>query len=104
VSPASSGALSLSLPVSVTMDDASVALRSIETALSGGGALEIDAAALAEVDTAAVALLLQAQRLAKARGVAVTLVNPPDKLLALARLYGVESLLGAGPAGSAKPA
>jgi phospholipid transport system transporter-binding protein len=93
----------VALPASVTMDDASAALRSIESALSeaGGGGIQIDAAALSEVDTAAVALLLQAQRLTRSRGQAATLVNPPDKLLALARLYGVESLLGGVAAGSA---
>ena len=71
---------SVALPASVTMHDAS---------------------ALTDVDTAAVALLLQARRLAQASGSAVTLANAPDKLVALARLYGVESLLDVGAAGSA---
>ena len=93
---------SVALPASVTMHDASAALRSIETALAAGsGPLEIDASALTDVDTAAVALLLQARRLAQASGSAVTLANAPDKLVALARLYGVESLLDVGAAGSA---
>ncbi len=93
---------SVTLPASVTMHDASAALRSIQAALAAGdGRLEIDASALAEVDTAAVALLLHARRLAQARGGSLTLTHAPEKLMALARLYGVESLLEVGGAGSA---
>ncbi|MBP6252270.1 MAG: STAS domain-containing protein [Rubrivivax sp.] len=87
----------VTLPASVTMHDASAALRSIEAALAAGdGRLEIDASALAEADTAAVALLLHARRLAQARGGSVTLTHAPERLVALARLYGVASLLDAG--------
>lgn len=86
----------LALPASVTMGDASQALRAVEAALAAGSPLEVDASALADVDTAAVALLLQAQRLAQARGSAFTLRGAPPKLVALARLYGVASLLGPG--------
>lgn len=94
----------VALPASVTMDDASAALRAIEAslaALRSGGDLAIDASALHEVDTAAVALLLQARRLAQARGVGFALHGAPPKLVALARLYGVESLLDGSGAGSA---
>lgn len=83
----------VALPASVTMDDASRALRAIEAALASGGDLAVDASALQEVDTAAVALLLQARRLAQARGVGFALTGAPPKLVALAKLYGVESLL-----------
>ena len=83
----------VALPVSVTMGDASAALRTIEAALAAGGDLALDASALQNVDTAAVALLLQARRLAQARGVGFSLRNAPPKLVALARLYGVASLL-----------
>ncbi|RVT54443.1 STAS domain-containing protein [Rubrivivax albus] len=94
---------SVTLPASVTMDDASVALRAIEASLAAGGDLAVDASALQEVDTAAVALLLQARRLAQARGVGFTLAGAPPKLMALAKLYGVGSLLdgNGGGAGSA---
>lgn len=98
-----SAAPAVALPASVTMDDASVALRAIESALAAGGGdtLQIDASALADVDTAAVALLLHARRLAQARGGSVVLRHVPERLIALARLYGVESLLDVGGAGSA---
>lgn len=83
----------VALPASVTMGDASVALRAIEAALAVGGDLALDASALQNVDTSAVALLLQARRLAQARGVGFSLHGAPPKLVALARLYGVASLL-----------
>ncbi len=83
------------LPAAVTMQNASAALRSVEAALAQGGDLVVDASALAELDTSAVALLLQARRLAQARGVGFSLQAPPAKLSALAQLYGVEPLLSA---------
>ena len=83
----------LCLPAQVTMDDASAALREVQAALGrGDGPLRIDASALDELDTAAVALLLHARRLAGARG--FELIGAPAKLTDLARLYGVDSLLG----------
>lgn len=86
----------VALPASVTMQDATAALRAVEAALAAGsGPLAIDASAVAEVDSAAVALLLQAQRLARACGRTVALQGAPAKLVALAELYGVGSLLGA---------
>ena len=83
------------LPAAVTMQNASAALRSVEAAVAQGGELVVDASALAELDTSAVALLLQARRLAKAKGLAFRLQAPPAQLTALAQLYGVEPLLSA---------
>lgn len=85
----------VALPAAVTMQNASAALRSVEAALAQGGDLVVDASALAELDTSAVALLLQARRLAQGRGVGFRLQAPPAKLSALAQLYGVEPLLSA---------
>jgi phospholipid transport system transporter-binding protein len=82
------------LPATVTLQQATAALRGIEAALAQGDGLTLDASALTELDSSAVALLLQAQRLARARGVQVVLQGAPEKLRALAALYGVESLLG----------
>jgi phospholipid transport system transporter-binding protein len=83
------------LPASVTLKEVSAVLRTVEAALAGpaDGPLRVDASAVAELDTSAVSLLLQAQRLAMAAGRTFELVAPPDKLVALARLYGVASLL-----------
>lgn len=53
----------------------------------------IDAAALRDFDTSAVALLLEASRRARVRGVQLQVLNAPDKLRELARLYGVDGLL-----------
>lgn len=74
----------------------SLALESaIDAAIAAAGAdgLCIDASALSEFDTAAVALLLHAQRAARARGLPLQLAGAPARLHDLARLYGVEELL-----------
>jgi phospholipid transport system transporter-binding protein len=93
-----SAGAAVALPASVTMEDASAVLRTVEAALAAGGSgpLRVDASALDELDTAAIALLLQARRLAAARGRGFELVGAPDKLNALAQLYGVEPLLSSG--------
>jgi phospholipid transport system transporter-binding protein len=61
--------------------------------------LTIDFAQVSHVDSAAVALLLEWLRRAKARGKTLAFVNLPANLLALARLYGVAELIQ--PAASA---
>lgn len=95
----------LALPATVTLQEAPALLRTLEAAVAAGsGPLQLDASALADLDTSAVALALQAQRLAGARGRAFELLAPPPKLVALARLYGVESLLSIAPAGAAPAA
>lgn len=81
------------LPERVTMQHASAALRLVEAALAEGGTLTVDASGVVDLDTSAVALLLQARRLAQARGVGFALAGAPPKLSTLAALYGVESLL-----------
>jgi len=93
----------VALPAQVTMADASAALRTLEAALaSGTGPLQVDASGLVELDSAAVSLLLHVQRLAAARGRSMVLQSPPPKLVALAELYGVASLLSL-PAAAAVP-
>jgi len=53
----------------------------------------IDASALKDFDTSAVALLLEARRRAQARGVKLVVRGAPPKLVELARLYDVDELL-----------
>jgi len=53
----------------------------------------IDASALKDFDTSALALLLEARRRAEARGAQLSVRGAPPKLVELARLYGVEGLL-----------
>ena len=55
-----------------------------------------DLTSVAEVDTAAVALLLEWQRQAIARGGRLRLAGVPADVASLARLYGVDGLLGLG--------
>ncbi len=55
--------------------------------------LTIDFSAITEVDSSAVALLLEWRREAARRGKMLQFVNLPANLLALADLYGVSGLL-----------
>ncbi len=85
----------MKLPPTLTLDGAAAALEALRSAAaSGQGALAIDASALTAFDTAALALLLQAKRLAQAAGRGFELRGAPSKLQQLAQLYGVHELLG----------
>jgi len=57
-----------------------------------GGAV-IDASGLQQFDSAVLAVLLECQRIAQAWGKGFAVRNAPAKLLALARMYGVDALL-----------
>jgi len=57
------------------------------------GEFEFDLSAVTEVDSAAVALLLEWQRQAVARGRRLALRGVPADVVSLARLYGVDALL-----------
>lgn len=59
-----------------------------------GGDLGVDLADVTEVDSAGVAMLLAWQREAAVRGGTLALTHIPPALASLARLYGVDSLLG----------
>lgn len=86
----------MQLPATATLQETSALVRSVESALAGaapGATLDIDAGALASFDTSVIALLLHARRLAQAAGRGFVVSRAPDKLVQLARLYGVESLL-----------
>ena len=78
----------MQLPATATLAEAGLLLAQLD-----GSVDEIDAAALQAFDTSAVALLLEAQRRAKARGAVLVVRNAPAKLVELARLYGVDGLL-----------
>jgi phospholipid transport system transporter-binding protein len=53
----------------------------------------VDASGLQQFDSAALAVLLECQRLALAWGKGFAVRNAPPKLAELARLYGVDALL-----------
>ena len=87
----------MQLPVSLTIESAAGTLNRMSQAVLGGtdGVVVVDAGPLESFDTAAVAVLLELRRrLAKTnRGLAV--VNQPEHLVDLIRLYGVGELLAA---------
>ena len=88
----------IALPARVTMNDARATLAQLQPLLQAADAPVIDASALVDLDTAAIALLLDCRRQAQARGRQLQVVGAPAKLGQLARLYGVEDLLGIQPA------
>jgi len=68
-----------------------VLLEGLATIANGDFA--VDLAAVTEVDTAAIALLLEWQRQAVARGGRLVFSSVPADIDSLARLYGVDRLL-----------
>ncbi len=88
------------LPETLTLAEARQTAAALETAIAGtdaGQTLQVDCGGLRVLDSAALSVLLQAQRVARARGRLLRLHKPPPKLQALAGLYGVQDLLGLGP-------
>jgi len=91
----------LTLPATVTLAQASAVLRDIQAQPPGpGGSLSLDASALQAFDTSALAVLLEARRIAIARGGALQISGAPRKLAALAALYGVDGLLSLSSSGA----
>ncbi len=60
-----------------------------------GAQVTVDLAAVTEVDSSALSLLLEWRREAGRKGRAVRFLNLPANLKSLAELYGVTDLLGA---------
>jgi phospholipid transport system transporter-binding protein len=89
----------LVLPQSVTTQDARDTQRMLSQALQNEVKTQnepqvtVDASALQQFDSAALAVLLECQRLATAWGKGFVVRNAPKKLAELARLYGVDALL-----------
>ena len=82
----------MKLPPELTLAQAASAWQALP---ADGSARVVDATALREFDTAALALLLQARRLAQAGGSpGFEVQGAPPKLVQLAQLYGVAELLG----------
>ncbi|KGM39802.1 hypothetical protein JY96_06510 [Aquabacterium sp. NJ1] len=55
--------------------------------------LTVDGSALQRFDSSALAVLLECQRMARAKGRAFAVQSLPQRLTELARLYGVDGLL-----------
>ena len=86
----------LLLPATLTMSEARDALAMLEQSLRRepeGDDIQIDASSLQQFDTAALAVLLECQRVAHAWGKGLAIRHTPGKLSALAKLYGVDGLL-----------
>ena len=88
----------LVLPATITSREARDTLRMLAQALPGetNGSVVVDAAALTQLDTSALAVLLECRRMAQSHGMGFELRRPPAKLASLARLYGVGELLQLG--------
>ena len=76
----------------VTLDTVPALASALEELLAAGSAT-VDLGKVTEVDSSAVALVLEWRRLAESRKLALRLANAPAALLNLAKLYGVLELL-----------
>ena len=85
----------LLLPATLTNREASDMLRMLSQALQHepGTDVVVNAGGLQHLDSAALAVLLECQRLAQAWGKQFAIRQAPAKLVALAKLYGVDVLL-----------
>ena len=86
----------LLLPATLTAREARVTLRMLKQALQSEGSeapVVVEAGSLQHLDSAALAVLLEIERLAVAWGRAFAVRGVPAKLAALAKLYGVDVLL-----------
>jgi phospholipid transport system transporter-binding protein len=79
-------------PTSITMNDASDALRAGQAAIAQGITV-IDLSGLSSFDSSAVSAILAWQRDAARRGIPLQVQGVPAGLHSLAGLYGVEHLL-----------
>ena len=89
-------AATTALPASLTLKDAQAVLESLRQsfAADGGDVWRIDAAPVTQLDTSALAVLLECSRMAAAGKRKLEIVNPPARMTDLAHLYGVDELLG----------
>ena len=102
----------LVLPASLTHREAPDAVRMLAQTIRSESAdkssaappLSIDASALQQFDSSALAVLLECRRLAALAGRGLALRHTPPKLQQLARLYGLDDLLGITTPGSTSAA
>ena len=89
---------SLALPASVTFADVRAAVQGLATAPAAAGPWRVDATALRNFDSAAIALMLDLRRRALAAGATMSVQGAPATMVDLATLYGVADLLVFEPA------
>jgi len=85
----------LVLPEVLTLAEANTTLSMLEQSMRSDDAatLTVDASALRVFDSAAVAVLLECRRLARAWNKGFEVCRAPSKLTELVHLYGVDQLL-----------
>ena len=85
----------LVLPARLTHDDATACSRMLGQALQreAGPTVVVDASALQQFDSSAIAVLLECRREALAVGKAFAVSALPERMRSLAGLYGVAGLL-----------
>ena len=88
----------LLLPAAVTVADANDTQRLLTQALqrdggTAGGTVVVDATPLQRFDSSALAVLLECQRVTVAQGRSLAVRGAPEKLVALAHLYGIDGVL-----------
>ena len=89
----------MKLPEDATLEQAAALAATVPASVAEGtGMFTVDASGLKAYDTSTIALLLQAQRLARAAGRGFAIEGLPAQLTQLAALYGVEELLSPGSA------
>lgn len=86
----------LVLPADLALQDAFTVVQRMCGEMRGaqGSEVAIEAQALRNFDTSALAVLLECRREARRLNKSFRLLGAPPKLLALADLYGVRELLG----------
>ena len=84
-----------SLPARLTLEQAVPTLEQLRSALLAqpGPTALLDAGALSECDSSAVAVLLELRRVLQQQGKTLQLHNGPQRLRDLVALYGVQELL-----------
>lgn len=86
----------LHLPDSVTFDNATACSahlkQEVDTSNATGADIAIDLANIQNFDSSVLAVLLQCRRDVAAQGKALAVVNMPERLQELAKLYGVLAL------------
>ena len=84
------------LPASLTLKDAKAVLESLRQAFAAdsGEVWRVDASPVTQLDTSALAVLLECSRMAASAKRKLQIVNAPARMSDLAHLYGVDGLLG----------
>ncbi|HEX4508920.1 MAG TPA: STAS domain-containing protein [Burkholderiaceae bacterium] len=91
----STAAAMTSLPAILTLRDAPAVLASLRSAFAAetGDTWLIDATHVEQLDTSALAILLECARIAAAGGRRLEITGVPPRMAELARLYGLDGLL-----------